>query len=233
MNGYGDRDFCKNGHEFTRENTRWRTDGHGRRCLACHQERERARRNPYLKFQSCEKHNWTADPNRSIRQKCPECQRIRKVQTNTLLNLRNKKNPTPEDAEKIRAIMAELDVSDSKKVEGRSINLSLHYLSLTPEQRQADKEFDLAVDEVGASPKCRFRWVEWMDRYDPEDESYIGRSATPEEAEEMCAGCPFIQECANLAEAFRPKFGVMGAQAWVNGKVVDARRQEKHHEPRA
>jgi hypothetical protein len=39
LHNYGSRTHCKNGHEFTPENTRMRTNGTGRRCLAC----ERAR----------------------------------------------------------------------------------------------------------------------------------------------------------------------------------------------
>ena len=30
---------CKNGHEFTPENTRQYTDGHGRQCIQCRKER--------------------------------------------------------------------------------------------------------------------------------------------------------------------------------------------------
>lgn len=30
------RTHCSNGHEFTEENTKWRTDNNGRRCRTCH-----------------------------------------------------------------------------------------------------------------------------------------------------------------------------------------------------
>lgn len=42
---YADRDHCKNGHEFTPENTAWRKDGSGgRRCVICRQEYNRRSR---------------------------------------------------------------------------------------------------------------------------------------------------------------------------------------------
>jgi hypothetical protein len=46
-NFYASRDRCKNDHEFTEENTRWRSDGKGRTCRQCDrdgQARQRERR---------------------------------------------------------------------------------------------------------------------------------------------------------------------------------------------
>lgn len=43
-NSYGDRTHCNHGHEFTPENTRWRSDRSGRICKTCKREREARRR---------------------------------------------------------------------------------------------------------------------------------------------------------------------------------------------
>lgn len=40
---YGQRTHCENGHEFTPDNIYWRTDGPGRKCRACEQQRSSIR----------------------------------------------------------------------------------------------------------------------------------------------------------------------------------------------
>lgn len=42
-NPQANKTHCKNGHEFTPENTRILRDGRGRRCRACHRESQRIR----------------------------------------------------------------------------------------------------------------------------------------------------------------------------------------------
>ena len=41
-NGNTDKTHCKNGHEFTEENTFYRGDGTGRRCRTCDRAREKS-----------------------------------------------------------------------------------------------------------------------------------------------------------------------------------------------
>lgn len=58
---YSARDECKNGHEFTPENTHLRADGRGRTCRACSREFNAAKRNgtlDQLRAERAERPRW-------------------------------------------------------------------------------------------------------------------------------------------------------------------------------
>jgi hypothetical protein len=51
---------------------------------------------------------------------------------------------------------------------------------------------------------------------------------TPEEAQALCAGCPFFAACANNAEAITPSWGVFAGEVWVYGARYDGNPEVFH-----
>jgi hypothetical protein len=43
---------------------------------------------------------------------------------------------------------------------------------------------------------------------------------SPNQAFQLCKGCPMLVECARFASAYKPVIGVWGGEVWDNGKVV-------------
>ena len=43
---------------------------------------------------------------------------------------------------------------------------------------------------------------------------------SPNQAFQLCKGCPLMVECARFASAYKPVIGVWGGEVWENGKVV-------------
>jgi hypothetical protein len=43
---------------------------------------------------------------------------------------------------------------------------------------------------------------------------------SPNQAFQLCKGCPMLVECARFASAYKPVIGVWGGEVWENGKVV-------------
>lgn len=85
------------------------------------------------------------------------------------------------------------------------------------EMTRAIASFDSA--QVSNRTKCFGRPDKWMD--------YMAAGMpTAQEAQEMCAGCPFFQACANNAAAIEPAWGVWGGEVWVYGEKFDESKRE-------
>lgn len=212
---------CREGHEYTPENTRYRSDGR-RMCVACGE---------YCRHG----HKYTLE-NTGIsngKRFCKECSRIKQrkrrrgrvcvhgitsPQTNCIEcryavsvsnSLRN--GTTPKDFEEFLGTKNPLD-----------------YLSLSPEQAQAGRDFDFAVDTTGR-PLCevpekrevRGKVIDYYPHADFDSE----RPPTIVEAAKMCIGCPLLEECAKLGASLnsgRMKMdGVYGGRVYVGGKLVN------------
>lgn len=85
-----------------------------------------------------------------------------------------------------------------------------------PPRKDAPVLFERALDEV--RPQCDGRWVEFTD-YDSED-PYMPDPPSPRQAQELCAGCPLIELCAEAALVKKPYHGIRAGRVWDNGKVV-------------
>jgi len=77
---------------------------------------------------------------------------------------------------------------------------------------EAVASFDRA--QAKTPTPCKGRWAEYTDY----DAAHI---PTPEQAEALCAGCPFFKTCDNNAHAIEPGWGVWAGKVWVYGKVYE------------
>lgn len=83
------------------------------------------------------------------------------------------------------------------------------------------ESFDKALSG-GVDAKCK-------DRYDIFTDYTARTMPTPEMAEVMCEGCPFIMACGNAAEAEKPAWGVRAGKVWLYGRIYDDTRSEELH----
>ena len=109
-----------------------------------------------------------------------------------------------------KALRHGVSLEDLKEADPLKKN-KLDYLKLNSTQSLASDTLNFAVDRLNEPPPCRKDPAPYMD-YDER------LPPTAVEAAKMCAGCPFIKECGDLARALKPKVGVWGGTVWVDGK---------------
>lgn len=93
---------------------------------------------------------------------------------------------------------------------------------MSPERRgrsaaEVTEEFNRALGELRADngrTNCEGRPHEFTD-YD-----VLGETPTPEQARQMCMGCPLYFLCREYAQTTRPEHGVWGGEVWSHRKVV-------------
>lgn len=115
---------------------------------------------------------------------------------------------------KIRRAKMKSDVEDSLAKKNQ-----LDYLKLNDSQAKASDAMNFAVDRAGARPPCEANPDLWA--FDPDTPPSTW--PTSQEAQDMCAGCPFLQECFVLGESLRQKdvSGIFGGVRFVYGKRLN------------
>lgn len=69
------------------------------------------------------------------------------------------------------------------------------------------EKFDTARGLCYRNPRPYIDYEEW-------------NTPSPNQAFQLCKGCPLMVECARFASAYKPVVGVWGGEVWENGKVV-------------
>ena len=89
------------------------------------------------------------------------------------------------------------------------------YLQVKPEAEKAWDRFSAALEEARNTgknlPNCEDNPGPYMD-YDDDN------PPTPEEAYELCYGCPLLELCSVYAELDRPAHGIWGGDVWEFGE---------------
>lgn len=86
------------------------------------------------------------------------------------------------------------------------------------------EEFLKATD--AERTKC-FGCDEWTDYDDPRypEEATGNPMPTTEEAQALCADCPFMVGCERWATAEKPEWGVYAGRVWLGGKPVETEEE--------
>ncbi len=206
-NGLETRTHCKNDHEFTVENTGWRSRKPGgaktlRFCRICRRAAQaEARKKPEYKVKAQIYRDQTRDKQREW---------WRKSQA---------KKHASMTAEEIHAEYAARYARESGKDMAKKD--PLQYLKLEPDAAKLSDEVNFQVDRVDevdrSRPLCEGNPGPYMDY--PED-----LPPTVVDAMKLCFGCPILEQCAaygaKLNEGTNQADGVWGGEVYKNGEKL-------------
>lgn len=115
---------------------------------------------------------------------------------------------------KIRRAKMKSDVEDSLAKKNQ-----LDYLKLNDDQARKSDGVNFAVDRAKSRPPCESDPDRWQFDVDAPPSSW----PTSQEAQDMCVGCPFLQECFAYGESLKSKdnCGVWGGVRFVYGKRLN------------
>jgi len=202
-NGLDKRTHCKNGHEWTPENTRTEK-GSKRVCRACKRERKaKYMQDPVKRFAQMESDRAYAARKRLAAGATPYAPKEFRYERPPAKHERRLKALESRDTLIVEEVYDNWGSIDLAK------NNPLAYLKLNPEQSKASDSLNFASDKT--RPKC-----------DDEPEAYIDYDErtppTAVEAAIMCGGCKVMAQCNAFAMTLKPSTGVWAGRVWLDGK---------------